>query len=333
MNETAVLAREYRSDTLDNVFRGFLAIVDRLGKVVYSLGDPDAIVFYRSASKPIQALPAIAARLDESYGITERESVIFAGSHAGEDFHISALESIFKKAGLNENDLIMQPAFPAHVLSNEARLGAGLPRRKFYHNCAGKHAALMLIQRNAGANVKDYWQMGSAADRLVRNAITTLGEHPIAEDGIDGCGVPVFAVPVKSIATAYKNLACPDHIKDDRLADAAARFVPRIHENPRMMRGTGFLCGHINEDENLIAKGGAAGVYGIGLKKEGLGVAFKVESGSEDAWPTIIKAVLEGLGALRPETAAMLESLGASVFKNDCGVTALRREAGFTVSV
>jgi L-asparaginase II len=191
----------------------------------------------------------------------------------------------------------------------------------------------MLIQRNAAADVTDYWKMGSAADGLVRNAITTLGEHPIAAVGIDGCGVPVFAVPVKSIATAYKNLACPDHIRDEALADAAARFVPRIHKNPKMMRGTGFLCGHINEDENLIAKGGAAGVYGIGLKKEGLGVAFKVDSGSEDAWPTVIKAVLGGLGALRPETDAMLESRGASCFKNDCGVTVGRREAGFTVSV
>ncbi|MCE5235867.1 MAG: asparaginase [Eubacteriales bacterium] len=331
--DSGVLTREYRGNALDNVHRGHLAIVDKTGRVVFSVGDPEAVVFYRSASKPIQALPAIAARLDEAYGITERESVIFAGSHTGEPFHMEALESIFQKAGLKEDDLIMQPSFPAHVLSNEARLNAGLIRRRLYHNCAGKHAALMLVQRHAGADIKDYWKAGGAADAAVRRAIETVGEHPIAADGVDGCGVPVFAVPVKGIATAYKNLACPGGIKDDALASAAARFVPRINQNPRMMRGTGFLCGHINEDENLIAKGGAAGVYGLGLKKEGLGVAFKVESGSEDAWPNIVMAVLRGLNALRPETEAMLEKLGASAFKNDCGAVAGRREAGFRVAL
>lgn len=329
---SAVLTKEYRGSASDNVYRGHLAIVDKTGRVLFSVGDPEAIVFYRSSSKPVQALPAIAAGLDTAYGITERESVIFAGSHAGEVFHMEALESIFKKAGLREDDLIMQPAFPAHVLSNEARLNAGLTRRRLYHNCAGKHAALMLVQRHLGGDIKDYWKAGSAADFAVRRAIETVGEHPIAADGLDGCGVPVFAVPVKGIATAYKNLACPDRIRDDALASAAARFVPRININPKMMRGTGFLCGHINEDENLIAKGGAAGVYGLGLKKEGLGVAFKVESGSEDAWANIILTVLKGLNALRPETEAMLLSLGASTFKNDCGEVAGRREAGFRVS-
>ncbi len=333
MADSAVLMREYRGSALDNVHRGFLAVVDKNGHVIFSCGDPEKVVFYRSASKPIQALPAIAARLDEAFSVTEQESVIFAGSHAGEPFHIAALESIFQKAGLKEEELIMKPSFPAHVPSNEARLEAGLPRRKLYHNCAGKHAALMLLQRHLGGAVEDYWKMGSAADRAVRTAIETIGEQPIAADGVDGCGVPVFAVPLKSIATAYKNLACPALIKDDALSQAAARFVPRIHNYPKMMRGTGFLCGHINEDENLVAKGGAAGVYGIGLKKQGLGIAFKVESGSEDAWPNIVLSVLRGLGALKPETEAMLESLGATRFQNDNGVTVGRREAGFTVFI
>lgn len=316
---------------LDNVHRGFLAIVDKKGRLVYSLGDPETVVFYRSASKPLQALPVIAAGLDKAFGLTERESVILAGSHAGEPFHMEALESIFQKAGLREEWLIMKPSFPADVQSNEARLQAGLVRRKLYHNCAGKHAALMLLQRHLGAQVADYWKVGSAADGAVKAAIEAMGEQPVSAVGVDGCGVPVFAVPLRSIAAAYKNLACPACVKDDALAAAVSAFVPRINKHPEMMRGTRFLCGRINEDENIVAKGGAAGVYGLGLKKEGLGLAFKVESGSEDAWPNILLAALKGLGALKPETEDILLSLGAAELINDNGALVGTREAGFHI--
>ena len=149
----APLVREYRGDTLDLTHFGYLVIVDEHSKVLYSVGDPDDIVFYRSASKPIQALPVIARGLDKKYGITEEESVIFAGSHAGEPYHIAALESILAKTGLTEDMLVMKPAVPAYAPANEARIRAGIPPRKLFHNCAGKHCALMLLQRNCTVTI------------------------------------------------------------------------------------------------------------------------------------------------------------------------------------
>ena len=89
------LVNEYRGDILDLVHMGYICIVDENSRVIWHAGDPDETVFYRSASKPIQALPVIARGLDKKFGLTEEESTIFAGSHAGEAFHIAALESIF----------------------------------------------------------------------------------------------------------------------------------------------------------------------------------------------------------------------------------------------
>ena len=51
------LVYEYRADLLDLIHMGYICVVDEQGKVLYSVGDPNERVYYRSASKPIQALP------------------------------------------------------------------------------------------------------------------------------------------------------------------------------------------------------------------------------------------------------------------------------------
>ena len=101
MSDTVRLTEEFRGGLLDLTHYGYISIVDEKGKVIYSAGDPEAMVFYRSASKPVQALPVIAHHLDEKYGFTDEETVLFAGSHLGESFHVNALKSIMKKADLN----------------------------------------------------------------------------------------------------------------------------------------------------------------------------------------------------------------------------------------
>lgn len=313
------LVCEYRGEILDLTHVGYFCMVDERSQVISAVGSPEEIVYYRSASKPIQALPVIAMGLDQKYGITEEESVIFAGSHAGEPFHVRALESIFEKAGLKEEQLIMHPACPAEKQAYLDWVRSGQEKRKFLHNCAGKHAALMLGQRALGGRLEEYWQIEAPIEQEVRRTIAVLSETTPeqVQIGVDGCGVPVFAVAMRQIAAAFKNLACPTLIKDDRLAQAAAAFVPRIHRYPHMMRGTGYLCSRINEDENLIGKGGANAVYGLGLKKERIGIAVKAADGCEDIWPFVIAAALRQIGYKNEETLSMLDSLHGADIRND----------------
>ena len=329
----APLVREYRGDTLDLTHFGYIVIVDENSKVLYSVGDPDDIVFYRSASKPIQALPVIARGLDAKYGISEEESVIFAGSHAGEPFHIAALESLMKKAGLNEEMLVMKPAVPAYGPANEARIRAGIPPRKLFHNCAGKHCALMLLQRELGGETTDYWRMDALAQQEVKRCIEEISETRDVRLGVDGCGVPVFAVPIRCIATAFKNLAAPEHIRDDSLREAVTRFVPRIHRYPHMMRGTGYICTEINRDDNLVGKGGANSVYGFALKRERIGVSFKFTDGTEHLWPLVILEILKDLGALSEKTRKAFEAMHPYEIYNDNDTLVGHREPCFEVKI
>lgn len=315
-----VLAEEYRGEILDLVHHGYICVVDKDNRVVASVGDPEQVVFYRSASKPLQALPVIARGLDKQYGLTEEETVIFAGSHLGENFHIAALRSIFAKTGMNPEDLIMKPTVPGSREANEERIRRGLPPAKLYHNCSGKHTGAMLLQKALDPeHIRDYWKMESCAQQEILRTVAILSQYPKEQVGlgVDGCGVPVFAVPMKHIAIAFKNLACPDCIEDEQLQMAAKTFVPRIHRYPHMMRGTGYLCSLINHDPNLVAKGGANGVYGIGMKKEGLGISLKLADGTENLWPLLIGEIFRQLGYENRETHAMLENLHGGTLYND----------------
>ncbi|MGI6238994.1 MAG: asparaginase [Christensenellales bacterium] len=321
------LVYEYRGELLDLVHMGYIAVVDEHSNVLYHVGDPDEMVFYRSAAKPLQALPVIARGLDRAYGITEEESVIFAGSHTGDDFHLAALQSIHKKAQLGEELLVMNPALP------QGKHDPALAPRKFYHNCSGKHTAAMLLQRALGGDVRDYWKADSPAQRETRRTVAALSEFPVERvvDGIDGCGVPVFAVGMKHIAIAFKNLACPDRIADPALADAAARFMPRIHQYPLMMRGREFLCARINEDAAIVAKGGANAVYGIGLKDRRMGIAIKLADGVERMWPLVIAHVLRFLGHENEATFQMLDVLCPETIVNDNQTPCGRRACVFSL--
>lgn len=332
------LVSEYRFDPdnakkeqLDLVHYGYVCIVDENSNVIFEAGDSEDFVFYRSASKPLQSLPVFKYGLDKLYGLTEKESVILSGSHAGEKHHVEAVENILAKAGFTEDILCMKPTIPGNRKAIEDRIREGVPFRKIFHNCSGKHAALLLIQKYLGGNPDDYWKVDTPVFREVEQVIKQMSETDEVKLGVDGCGVPVFAVGMKNIATAYKNLACPDMIKDESLRNAVIKSTGLIMKHPEMMRGEGLLCTIMNKDPNIIAKGGANGVYGFGLRKQRLGVSFKFVDGTEETWTFLAREILRALGALTPEHEERLNSLRPKYFVNDNDLVVGERRLDFEI--
>ena len=319
------LVNEYRGNILDLVHMGYICVVDEDSRVIWHVGDADETVFYRSASKPLQALPVIARGLDRKYALTREETAIFAGSHQGDTFHVAAMESIFRKAGFTEDMLCMDPAMP------QAPHEPDVQPRKFFHNCSGKHAGALLLQRELGGVERDYWKEDSLAQREIKRAVAVLSEFPEEKVGVglDGCGVPVFAVGMKNIAIAFKNLVRPEKIAEDALAEAAREFVPRMHEYPLMVKGRNTLCSILNAVPGIVAKGGANGAYGLALKDMGVGVAIKLADGTNGMWPMIIAAVLRELGYKNAGTYELLEGLCHETIVNDNGDAAGTRRAVF----
>ncbi|MNI70684.1 L-asparaginase II [compost metagenome] len=83
------------------------------------------------------------------------------------------------------------------------------------------------------------------------------------------------------------------------------------------------------EDDNLVAKGGFKGVYAFSLRKERLGVAFKVADGSEEEWGLIALGILEQLGYDNQQTLKRMRDAFSTEITNDEGWTVGNVESVF----
>lgn len=304
----SLLTIETRGELVENFHKGCVAVVGENG-LVASAGDWHAPIYYRSASKPIQALPVFLLGLDKKYGLSETECAMLAASASGEDHHTETHLSLMEKTGITEDDLIMLPKYPDHPATRERLIVNGQPPRKVYHCCTAKHVGLMIVQRCLTGSIKGYYEIDSAAQRLVRYTMSLFTDIPYGDIkiGIDGCGVPVFGVPGERIALSYLRLADPTLVPESGFSAAAKRMTELMHKYPKYLRGDDYLCSFLNYDENIVAKSGAAAVCSFALKKEKLGFMFKIYDGNESSWQIVVKELLRQFA---PETCAdMIEKL------------------------
>lgn len=333
MTGFTALVEEYRGGLLENVHYGAISVVDETGEVLYSTGDPEHVTFLRSAAKPFQAIPVIKRRIDEKHGLTGEEAALFAASHRGEAFHIDALESILRKTGIQEEELHCCPTYPLNEDAKSQRLRGNEEKRRVFHNCSGKHAGLIALSKHMGWDSETYYRLEHPVQQEIIETLalfTGVSQEQIGL-GVDGCGLPIFAVPLKSIALAYLKLACPDLIPNEETRLAAERISKLMNNHPNMIADTQFVCSTLLKDSNLTAKGGAKGVYGIGLHKERIGISLKVSDGSEQVWPSIIASILRFIGYSNQHTIDSLYELIPNQIVNDNGLVVGERKAIFSL--
>lgn len=325
------LIKQYRGELLEDIHMGRLCIVDENG-VKLNYGDPESYAYYRSASKPIQSLPVSLLHLPEKFGLTDTEAAILSGSHWAERRHIEALESIMKKAELKEEDMIMLPVFPRDAEMNRYVIKNDLPKRKIYHNCSGKHLGLMMLARELGDDIGDYWKIESKAQQEVLKVISAMTDTAVSEIviGTDGCGVPVYAVPMKNIARSYLKLACPDLIRDEKLRSAVECNRRYIHTAPYMLDATERASAIIDSTVDLIGKDGALGLYAVGISSLRLGIVVKINDGNDEKAVFCIKNVLKQLGYDSSIT-DRLDKLIPDTIVNDNRFTVGRQEVLFKI--
>lgn len=292
------LIEEYRGDLLENCHRGHICVINEADEVVAHVGNPEHVTYMRSSAKPIQALAFMALGLDDYYHLTDQERTIIAGSHQGGPYHIEALESIARKMDIDENALVLLPTWPASQEYRDAAILAGKTQRKFYHNCAGKHLATIAMARYFGQNERTYYQKGTSVQKYLQSFISKITGCPEEKIsiGVDGCGVPVYGMPLHDMARGFLRVGCPDLLPDEKLREKAILLNRVMHENNRYINRDHYVCTCMNEDPNVFAKGGAQGVYCFALRDKRLAVSFKVTDGSEEEWQLVIWEILRQLG-------------------------------------
>lgn len=314
-----ILVEEYRGNLLECVHRGYICITGEDGQVIHSVGDPDFVTYMRSSAKPIQVLPILEAELDKKYNLTDKEITVMAASHRAEQWHVKALEGIMEKTGIKEDDLICLPTYPLAADAKENVLRQGGGPRRIYHNCSGKHMGILTLCTAMKYDKAMYFSIDSPAQQEILEHIAYISEYSKENIviGVDGCGVPVFGMPMRYLSNSYRRLACPDTIDNEKTRNAVIKLSTLMNENYEMISGTNLICTLLNKDPNIVAKGGAKGVYCFGLKKERLGVSIKIIDGSEEEWPIIVASILEQLNYNNKETIDRLRKVYPETVIND----------------
>jgi len=284
---------------------------DSDARLSLSMGDIDRPVYLRSAAKPFIAAAAIAAGVREAFGLNSEEIAVICASHSGEPFHIAAVRSILQKLDLDESALQCGTHLPIDERSAHALIRAGEQPSALHDNCSGKHAGILALTRVLGADVATYRDAEHPAQRAILDLCARLCDDDMTKWplALDGCGIPVFATPLRKAALAFARFAVLRGLPDPEL-QALNIVREAMLAHPSYVAGTGqFDTALMAATGGAIAsKVGAEGVAGIAAITAGQGLALKVVDGAARARPPATLAALEVIDAL---PAAALAELAA----------------------
>lgn len=309
-----ILIEIRRGPIAENLIRGNAAIVGVDGQLLYRIGDPDYFTYMRSTAKPLQASAAVECGAIDHFKITDAELAVMCGSHIGDQYHIDALESILAKIGLSESDYTLGEDLSFSEELRRQRLVAKVSPRKIYNNCSGKHACMLAICRYMNWDYHAYQRPDHPVQLLIRKTVAKYAE--LSEDkltiGTDGCGVPVFAMPLSRMARAYYNLANPANLPVGR-ALAANRITEAMGKYPQMVAGYGCFCTELMTATKgrIIGKLGADGVYCAAVLDGNIAIALKMEDGNMTTMPLAMMRILTELDLLSKEEKDQLAKFSA----------------------
>lgn len=298
---SATLVHITRGDMVECLHTGDVAVVNETGKLLYSVGDPERVSYLRSSAKPAQALPIVESGAIDHFRLSERELAVMCASHNAETIHTETVLGILRKIGLSEAALQCGVHAPYDAQANEQLVLAGRKPTAVHCNCSGKHSGMLTLAQMMGWPVEGYYMPDHPVQRAAKEAVASMADYP--EDkiivGTDGCGVPVFGMPVRNMAVSFAQFAKPDRLPEKRQA-AARRIVKAMTAEPQMIAGRN----RFNTDlvsacrGKIIAKSGAEGVFCLGVVGEGIGIAMKVDDGNSRPHPVVVTTILKQLGYL-----------------------------------
>lgn len=296
---SAPLVSVIRSGLEESVHVGDVAVVDSEGRLVASAGDPERMLFARSAMKPLQATVSISLA---PFSFTSPEIAVMCASHNGEAVHVEAVRSLLARAGMPESALQCPSVRP---WDEESWLKAP-ERLSINSDCSGKHGGMLAACRGQGWREETYREPGHPLQEAVLSAVLAVTGRESVSVGVDGCGVPVHGMALRSMAQIYARLSTPERWSG--LEEHVARAVGAMRGQPYMVAGRNRADTAVMEAaQDVVVKGGAEGLMCSAILDRSLGVAVKVRDGAHRAsGPAMIHA-LAALGALDERALSRLE--------------------------
>jgi L-asparaginase II len=330
-----VLVEVTRGGRVESRHCGAIAILDADGGVHTALGDINRPVFPRSAVKSIQALPLVESGAADAFGFGEKELALACASHSGEPAHVALAASMLERAGLDGTALECGAHWPSRqeVTIELARSGA-VPTA-LHNNCSGKHSGFLSVCQHCGVDHHGYVRMDHRLQDMVRDALedVTGAPHGLDNSGTDGCSIPTYAIPLKSLALGFARMATGTRLGPKRAA-AAKRLFSACMAEPFYVAGTGRACTKIMEagKGRVFVKTGAEGVYCAAVPELGLGIALKCDDGAGRASEAVVCSVLAHLLRDDAGLSGKLANLAHSTLRNWNGIEVGDIHPAFTLA-
>ena len=298
------------------------AIADTQGRIIESRGDIDRLVYLRSSAKPLIATAVVASGAADRFSFSPEDIALVAASHSGEPKHVETALRMLRACGLDESALLCGAHAPVHEASAEALSASGQRPRAVHNNCSGKHAGILALAVHRGADTSSYLEPHNPAQQEVLRISAELLDLPESQLGIgvDGCGIPVIAAPLRAVAIFFARLSDPERFFP-RLAQALRRVTRAMVEQPYMVAGTGRFDTEIMRvaDGELLAKGGAEGYHASAALTRGLGMTAKVADGNYRAIAPVVIDRWRAQGVLDASDVQALNAFAAPVLRNHAG--------------
>ena len=326
-----VLAQALRGGITESFHRGALAIVDGDGSVHTALGDVERAIFARSAIKVLQALPLVESGAADALALSDEELALACASHGGEARHTSTSASMLAKAGVDAVALECGAHWPYFEAATHALVREGAKPSALHNNCSGKHAGFVCLGCHMHQGKTDlrgflggYVKPEHPVMREVTAAVQAATGYDLTRtaQGVDGCSIPTFAVPLRHLAHAFARVATGVGLSAGH-ARAARRLRQAVARAPLFVAGTGRFDSRVMAQfgARVFCKVGAEGVYCAALPELGLGVAIKMDDGNTARGAEVVMAaVIEALLPLSDLDAGFIAGMRHVVMKNWNGI-------------
>jgi L-asparaginase II len=305
LNPSQTIVEVTRGAIVESSHRGHIAVVDSKQQPIASAGDPSCLTFARSTAKLLQAIPLLEMEGDRLFQFDDSMIALICASHSGEDLHAGLVEAILHRIGSEESALRCGVHEPFHQPTAERLKAAGIPVTPLRNNCSGKHSGMLalsrLLEQQPGV---PYTALSHPVQQRMLEVVTAMSGLPAERIalGVDGCGVPVFGMPLESLAYAYARLGRPEDLPEQR-ARACRKIISAIARQPYYVAGSDRFDTRLIEvtQGRIIGKMGAEGVFAICLPEQGWGAALKVEDGAPRALYPAAVETLHQLDMLRKD--------------------------------
>ncbi len=295
----------YRGQNIESRHAISAVVVNSDGHIEAGWGDYKSKIYPRSSIKSIQALAVVTSGAADIFNVSDIELALASASHGAEPQHVSAVELWLNRLGLSANDLECGAHLPSNHEAMLNLLDSHHPFSAFHNNCSGKHTGMLAATLAMGEKTLGYTHKNHPVQKYIKKIIEEFCSEFVDSDSIaiDGCSIPTFFMPMKSLALAMARLGSPDNFSE-KYRSASERIFKANVENPFFVAGTGRYCTEIMLElrGNGLVKTGAEGVMFAALPRIKSGVVIKVQDGATRAAELAMSWILRELGQLSEDS-------------------------------